>query len=148
MQKPCIRKFSLQYREHRSRKSAPRAWNPCQHDTGAKTIQEFPSNQKISCKHCQCRPYILPISPCQSEGILYDLYCCSSHYFIIFFGHFSAHFPQFVHFSGSMCAMLSTTLIASNSHTFSHILQPIHPTEHTLITSFPLSLELHCTWCF
>ena len=68
-------------------------------------------------------------------------------YLMIFFGHFSAHFPQFVHFSGSMCAMLSTTCTASDSHTFSHILHPIHPTEHTLITSFPISYELHCTRC-
>lgn len=30
-------------------------------------------------------------------------------YLMIFFGHFSAHFPQFVHFSESMCAMLPTT---------------------------------------
>ena len=56
---------------------------------------------------------------------------------MIFFGHFSAHFPQFVHFSGSMCAMLSTTCTASDSHTFSHILHPIHPTEHAFMTSLP-----------
>ena len=68
-------------------------------------------------------------------------------YKMIFFGHFSAHNPQFVHFSGSICAKLSVTVIASEGHTFSHILQPIHPTLHTDITSFPLSLELHCTKC-
>ena len=69
-------------------------------------------------------------------------------YNMIFFGHFCAHAPQFVHFSGSICAILSTTLTASNSQTFSHILHPIHPTEHAFMTSLPLSLELHCTRCF
>ena len=49
---------------------------------------------------------------------------------MIFFGHFSAHFPQFVHFAGSICAILLTTLIASSSHTLTHNLHPIHPTEH------------------
>lgn len=66
---------------------------------------------------------------------------------MIFFGHFSAQAPHPVHFSGSICAILSTTLTASNWHTFSHILHPIHPTEQTCITSFPLSFELHCTIC-
>src|SRR5699024_9034802 len=47
-----------------------------------------------------------------------------------------------------MCATLFVTFTASNSQTLSHILHPIHPTEHTLMTSFPLSRELHCTRCF
>lgn len=69
-------------------------------------------------------------------------------YRIIFFGHFAAQAPQFVHFSESIYAMLSTTLTASNWHTFSHILQPIQPTEQAFMTSLPLSFELHCTRCF
>ena len=68
-------------------------------------------------------------------------------YKIIFFGHFSAQIPQPVHFSWSMYAILSTTWIASDGQFFSQRWQPIHPTEHALMTSLPLSLELHCTRC-
>lgn len=111
-------------------------------DCEAQTFQEgntIPEQaaQATGSGHPATRAGVLPPSP----SLLFLF--AASYYLIIFFGHFSAHFPQFVHFSGSMWAILPVTVTAWNSQTFSHILHPIHPTEHTLITSFPLSLELH-----
>ena len=84
--------------------------------------------------------------------ILFFILCSCSlllrSYKMIFFGHFSAQRPHFVHFSWSMYATLSTTWTASDGQFFSHKWQAIHPTEHAFITSLPLSLELHCTICF
>ena len=62
---------------------------------------------------------------------------------MIFLGHFSAHTPQFVHLSASICARKLLTVIAPASQFFSQRRQPIHPTWHTSISAFPFSLELH-----
>ena len=61
---------------------------------------------------------------------------------MIFLGHVALHLPQLIHFSESMWATLSTTVMASFGHSFTHFLPPMHPTSQALITAFPLSLEL------
>ena len=100
----------------------------------------FQINSNASVKICLKFRLFFMFSP--------DAFPDPSAYKIIFFGHFSAQAPQFVHFFGSICAMLSSTFTAPASQTLSHILHPIQPTEHAFMTSLPLSLELHCTRCF
>ena len=76
-----------------------------------------------------------------SSGLLYYI-------LIIFLGHFSAHTPQFVHFSASMWARKFFTVIAPASQLLSQRRQPIHPVSHASMRAFPFSLELHCTNVF
>ena len=54
-------------------------------------------------------------------------------------GHFSAQAPQLVHFSGSMEARKSVTVLAPVGQTLVHIIQPMQPAEQTLRTTAPLS---------
>lgn len=63
-----------------------------------------------------------------------------------FWGHFSAHFPQAVQSSGLICARLSSTVIAQNSHCFWQSLQPIQPTAQAFFTVAPLSVFEHITF--
>ena len=61
---------------------------------------------------------------------------------------FSTQAPQPVHFSGSMCAQKSFTVIAPASHTFTHFIQPIQALLHAFFATAPLSwLEQRTTAC-
>ena len=95
-----------------------------------------------------CAPmYPLRCSPSASVpesrmSIRRTLYLCIV---MIFLGHFSAHRPQFVHLSASICARKLFTVLAPASQFFSQRRQPIQPTSQTDMSAFPFSLELHCT---
>ena len=54
-------------------------------------------------------------------------------------GHFDGVAPQLVHFSGSMEARKSVTVMAPVGQTLVHIMQPMQPAEQTLRTTAPLS---------
>ena len=68
-------------------------------------------------------------------------------YTIHFCGHFSWHLPQAVQSSALICARLSLTEIAPNSHCFWQSLQPMQAAAQTFFAAAPLSLLEQAT-CF
>ena len=92
--------------DHRTRKSR-------QTDTRTARIAAYMHKKKIYCYCKQCCPVLEQILPDPCSYLFHNLF-----YRMIFFGHFSAHAPQFVHFSGSIHARLFSTTIASAGQTF------------------------------
>ena len=60
-------------------------------------------------------------------------------------GHFVIHVPQLVHFAASMTARLFSIAIAFSGQTLVQSVHPIHPAEHTFLTSGPFQRELQRT---
>jgi hypothetical protein len=58
-------------------------------------------------------------------------------------GQTETHFPQSVHFSGSIAARLPSIVIAPLGHSFLHMEQPTQPAPHTRRTAAPRSCEEH-----
>src|SRR5690554_1919560 len=54
-------------------------------------------------------------------------------------GHTGAHLRHNRHLSSSINARLFLMVMASNSHTFSHLLHPIQATAHAFLANAPLS---------
>lgn len=84
-----------------------------QTDTRTARIAAYMHKKKISCYCKQCCPVLEQILPDPCSYLFHKLF-----YRMIFFGHFSTHAPQFVHFSGSIHARLFSTTIASAGQTF------------------------------
>ena len=60
-------------------------------------------------------------------------------------GHSLSHLPQLVQSSASIWARLFSSFIAPASQALAHLPQPIHPAEHTLRVTAPLSVDEHLT---
>ena len=60
-------------------------------------------------------------------------------------GHWLMHRPQLVHFSGSMEATLSLTVMAPEGQLFSHLRQAMQPTAQAWRVTAPLALEEQLT---
>ena len=109
----CLNKLCAKQKPGSSCQTTGRTRKSRQTDTRTARIAAYMHKKKISCYCKQCCPVLEQILPDPCSYLFHKLF-----YRMIFFGHFSAHAPQFVHFSGSIHARLFSTTIASAGQTF------------------------------
>ena len=108
----CLSKLCAKQEPGSSCQTTGRTRKSRQTDTRTARIAAYMHKKKISCYCKQCCPVLEQILPDPCSYLFHKLF-----YRMIFFGHFSAHAPQFVHFSGSIHARLFSTTIASAGQT-------------------------------